>query len=575
MGVPKTKNTSKAKVQKTATPTNSPRSYEAWNPATGEKLGEVPCVEISEIPQIFESARRAQRIWEAYSFNERRKHILQIRDYLVNHTEDIATVISKSNGKTLFDALNTEVVPSIMACDWYAKKAKYHLKDKRIPAASIQTLNKRCYIRHVPLGVVGVISPWNYPFSIPFGEIIMGLMAGNAIIYKTSEETPLVGLEIEKALAAGGLPQGLTCFTMGDGPQISTSWLENGVNKIFFTGSVRVGKILMKQAADTLTPLSLELGGNDPMIVMEDANLERAANGALWAGLQNSGQSCAGVERVYVQESVKDEFIALLKNKIENLRHGVDTGNFKIDIGSMTVKRQLDVVRNHVEDALKKGATMEAQSVILPPHSDQFYPATLLTNVTHEMQVMQEETFGPVLGVMSFQSEKEALELANDSDLGLSASVWTEDFIKGNRIAKQIEAGMVAVNDHLFMHGFSEMPWTGWKESGIGVTHSYLGLEEMTKVQAINYDIAGDLNMNLWWLPATKAKYDAMVDTLSVFFGKTLGAKIDAVAHLFPLIRKDPLVRKKLIYVFQGFGKRWWKRMTRNIGRLADIVRRK
>jgi acyl-CoA reductase-like NAD-dependent aldehyde dehydrogenase len=409
-----------------------------------------------------------------------------------------------------------------MACTWYAKNGKKYLKDRKISSSSIMLSNKRTYIGRIPLGVVGVVSPWNYPFSIPFAEIIMGLMAGNAILYKVSEDTPLVGLEIEKALYAGELPDGLTKMVMGDGASIAASWFENKIDKIFFTGSTRVGKILMKQAAETLTPLSLELGGNDAAIVFEDANLKRAANGIVWAGFQNCGQTCAGVERVYVQESVADKFIQLLIDRVDLLRQGPEENKFNVDIGAVTVKRQLETIERHVDDALKKGAVIAAQTKMDNVSEGNFYPVTVLTNLDHTMSVMREETFGPVIGVMTFKTEEEAIRLANDSDLGLTSSIWTMDTKKAKKLSACLETGTTTINDHVYTQGLSEIPWTGWKNSGIGVTHSSIGLEEMTKVKVINYDLIPQLNKNLWWFPANLFKFNLVLHMLPVLYSNSI-----------------------------------------------------
>ncbi|MBF0240567.1 MAG: aldehyde dehydrogenase family protein [SAR324 cluster bacterium] len=515
------------------------------NPATGELLGEVQCTPLEEIPQIFKEARKAQKVWAAMSFSERGKRILKIRDYLLDQGENIARVISKENGKTIPDAFNTEILPSIMSCDWYAHKAESVLKEKIIPLGSIMTFNKRNHLLRIPYGVVGIISPWNYPFAIPFGEIIMGLMAGNAILFKVARETPLVGVEIEKAITAAQLPKGLCQHIVGSGSQVATSWFENGIDKIFLTGSVGAGKTLMRQAIDSMTPLSLELGGNDPMIVLEDAPIDRAVNGAIWAGFQNCGQSCGGVERVYVHESIAEEFLAKLKTKTESLRQGVDRGYFDVDLGCMTTTGQLMTVKEHVDEALAKGARIFAQSKpVTDWDAKLFYPATVLVDVTHDMLVMREETFGPVLGVMTFKTEEEVIRLANDSHLGLTSSVWTMDTKRGRRLAEQLETGVTTINDHLYTHGGAELPWIGWKQSGTGATHSHLGLVEMTKAKLVNYDIVPHIPTNLWWFPVRKFKYETIVSAPKILFGSDMKNKTKSIRRLLPQLMKDPQLRE-------------------------------
>jgi len=548
---------------------SNPSHLTAINPATGEVIGSVECIDIDKMPEVFASAREAQATWAATNFETRRDHMFAIRDYMMENSERIARVVAQSTGKTVSDAVHTEVLPCILGIDWYAKKAKKHLRQRKINPSNVLFANKPSYVERIPYGVVGIISPWNYPLSIPFGEIIMGLMAGNAIVYRPAEETPLVAEEIRKVIEAGYLPDGLCQLTMGRGPEISTAWFANKVDKIFFTGSVNVGKFLMKQAADTLTPLSLELGGNDAMIVLEDANLERAANGAIWAGFQNSGQSCAGVERVYVHESVADKFKQLLIDKTVQLRQGIDQGYYDTDIGSMTVARQLDVVKRHVDDALAKGAEIIAQATIRDEGGQNFYPATVLDKVDHTMDVMKFETFGPVFGVMTFSSDNQAIDLANDSDLGLTSSVWTMNTDRGKAIASELQTGVTTINDHLFTHGMSEVPWLGWKNSGIGATHSHMGLEEMTRPKVVNYDLAPNLNSNVWWFPVRNIKTDALLTSPTLLFGKSLAEKTSAFSKLIPRLLKDPLLKEKLAFTFKFYEKKGVKGVQKKYKKMS------
>ncbi|MEQ8350660.1 MAG: aldehyde dehydrogenase family protein [Leptospiraceae bacterium] len=494
---------------------SSARSKQAFSPATGEVIGEYESTDMSVLPEVFARARKAQKEWANYSFGQRKKQILKMRDYIVEHAEELADIVSKENGKSRVDALATEVVPCALAANWYAKKAKGILKPFKLSQSTVLFFNKKNQMIHVPLGVVGIISPWNYPLSIPFGEVVMGLMAGNAIVLKVAGATVMVGKAIEKIVAAADLPSGLFAHIIGSGSAVSTAMFENGVDKIFFTGSVPTGKELMKQAADTLTPLSLELGGKDPMIVFEDANLERATNGAVWAGYQNAGQSCGGVERIYVQEKVYDKFVDLLAKKTSALRHGPDL-DFDVDMGSMTTEAQRNIVDRHVKSALDHGATVLATSYAKDPQAEQkgyFYPATLLANVDHSMDVMREETFGPVLPVMKFKTEQEAVELANDSTMALTSSVWTGNKKRARRVGAALHSGVTTVNDHLYTHGQSETPWGGWKESGIGRTHGKFGLLEMAHPKLINYDIL-PTRRNLWWHPFSRRTYDALLQAL-------------------------------------------------------------
>lgn len=513
------------------------RLVEDVNPATGEKFFEIAETDLSRINELFERARQAQKTWAALSFKQRARHIHKMRDYITEHAEELATVVSRSNGKTRVDALATEVLPCALACNWYAGNAEKVLKPKMRGGGNILFFNKRSQIVHVPIGVVGIISPWNYPLSIPFGEIIMGLMAGNAIMLKVAAATPAVGKIIEDIIAAGELPDGLFHHVVGSGSKVATAFFENGIGKLFFTGSVNAGKTLMEQAAKTLTPLSLELGGNDAMIVLADADLERAVNGAIWAGFQNAGQSCGGVERIYVEAPIYEQFVELLSKKTRTLRHGPGCDSFDVDIGSLTTEGQLRTVQQHMEDALAKGARVAAQSQPVGTQSALFHAATVLTDVSEDMLTMRDETFGPVVAVAKVASADEAIERANNSNLALTSSIWTRDIGRGRKLAAQVEAGVTAINDHLYTHGLSETPWGGWKESGLGRTHGVEGLHEMTHVKVINWDLL-PAKRNLWWHPHDEATYRALLNAMLFVFPRSLGSWLAASMKLTPFLVK-------------------------------------
>jgi succinate-semialdehyde dehydrogenase/glutarate-semialdehyde dehydrogenase len=349
----------------------------------------------------------------------------------------------------------------------------------------------------------------------------MALLAGNTVILKTASETQMAGHILKDCIESAGLPPHVFTYINMPGSKAGDAFIDAGIDKLFFTGSVPVGKYLMKKASEHLTPVVLELGGNDPMIVCEDADLYRAASGAVWAGLQNAGQSCGGVERIYVQRKVYDEFLSILKTKVENLRVG-DGLCFTTDIGAMTTRRQMDTVQAHIKDALEKGAVIFAQSGAPKDSHGQFLPCMVLTNVTHDMLVMRDETFGPILGVMPYDTIEEAIGLANDSNLGLSASVWSKNRTKAKKIARRVMAGAVLINDHLMSHGLPETPWGGFKESGIGRTHGDIGFLEMTQPQVIVNDLLPFARRNFWWQPFDKKSYDGVKGVLDFLHGKGL-----------------------------------------------------
>jgi succinate-semialdehyde dehydrogenase/glutarate-semialdehyde dehydrogenase len=511
----------------------------AIDPANGQTIGASPLDSSDRLPALVAAARRAQADWAQRPVADRVRLLARIRDYLVDHVDDLTAVIARDNGKTRTEALATEIMPAAGAIAYYCRQADRFLRD-RCPGPGLWLLaNKRSRVRRVPYGVIGVISPWNYPFAIAFSEVVMGLLAGNAVVLKTATETQMAGLALKSAIDSAGLPKGLFSFVNLPGRIAGEAFLGAGIDKLFFTGSVLVGKELMKRAAETLTPVCLELGGNDAMIVCADADLDRAARGAVWAGFQNAGQSCGGVERIYVASPVLDGFLDRLKRRVEALRVGPGS-DFNVDMGAMTTLRQVDLVRSHVADALEKGAVRFATSRCPEgAAASHFHPAVVLTRVNHGMRVMAEETFGPVVGVMGVADVDEAIGLANDSQLGLTGSVWSRNARAADRIARRIQAGVVTINDHLMSHGLPETPWGGFKNSGIGRTHGEIGFGEMTQPQVIVHDLLGSTPQNLWWQPYSRRLFDGLRGGHSVCFGKGrqrlggLGPLISILPKLF------------------------------------------
>jgi len=521
----------------------------AINPATGEILDHFPTDTIEELRIRIDKARSVQPRWKETPLPQRIKQIRRIADYMYQHSDDIAKIISEDNGKTQMDAFATEVFPCIMAVHYNCRKAKKFLKAKRIGASNIFFTYKRSKIIRVPWGVIGIIAPWNYPLSIPFFEIIIALLAGNAVILKTASETQLVGKTLEEIIGAAGLPDGLFTHLNLPGKIIGDALLDYGVDKLSFTGSVEVGKKLMAKASETLTPLSLELGGNDAMIVCEDANLYRAAAGVLWAGFQNCGQSCAGIERIYVHETVYDQFLGILKNGVESLRPGLGV-DFNTDLAVMTTPKQLETVKHHVADAVSKGAKIYAQS---PRPDDKslknFHPAMVLTDVNHSMILMREETFGPIVGVMKFSTIEKAISLANQSILGLTASIWSKNRKNAEKIGRKIQAGVITFNDHLMSHGMPETPWGGFKESGLGRCHGELGFEEMTQPQVIIHDLLSFTQKHPWWYPYNEEVYQGIKGVMRTLYAKTLFQRIGGLWKFIKIVPRmfsiDPSLRDK------------------------------
>src|SRR5690348_15164421 len=398
-----------------------PREIVSIDPSTGEEIGRVPLLSASEVNVAVKRARHAQLAWSKLSFRARARFILQARELVLAQVEEIASLIARETGKPPAEAISMEVTPTLDLMQHFAHNAERMLHRQKIDIGQFQLMGRSSYIVYKPLGVVGIISPWNFPWATPLDEVVMALMAGNAVVLKPSELTPFTALKIGDVFKQAKLPEGLLEIVTGDG-STGAALVEAGVDKVMFTGSVATGKRVAEAAAKHLTPVVLELGGKDPMIVLEDANLPNAARAAVWGGFANAGQACASIERLYVHESIAKRFTELVVEETRKLRLGPPTGD-EVDVGAMTNERQLRIVENHIQDAIKHGARIETGGHRVETAGGWFHEPTIMTNVNHSMDVMRDETFGPVLPIMTFKTDDEAVRLANDSIYGLTASV--------------------------------------------------------------------------------------------------------------------------------------------------------
>jgi acyl-CoA reductase-like NAD-dependent aldehyde dehydrogenase len=455
---------------------------EVQNPATGEVIATVPDVSAEEVAELARKARAAQPGWEALGFEGRGRVLLRAQKWLTDNADRVIETIVSETGKTWEDAQLAEIFYGANAFGFWAKNAEEYLADERVKSSSVLVKGKKLVLRHRPLGLIGVIGPWNYPLTNSFGDCIPAFAAGNSVILKPSEVTPLTSLLLAEALRECGLPEHV--FQVATGRGATGAALVDEVDMIMFTGSTPTGKKVMQKAAETLTPVSLELGGKDPMIVLADADLERAANHAAYYSMFNAGQTCISVERVYVEAPVYDEFVGKVTEKVRAIRQGRSTGPGTSDVGAMTFPPQVDTVDAHVQDAVAKGAR-----VLVGGHrgggDGLWYEPTVLVDVDHTMDCMREETFGPTLPIMKVSDTEEAIRLANDSPYGLAASVFSKDVARGEAVARRIDAGAVCVNDALINYSALELPMGGAKASGLGSRHGAGGIRKYTQQQAI------------------------------------------------------------------------------------------
>src|SRR5437868_6441907 len=495
-----------------------------YGPGSGKLVGEVRVSTAAQVREATAAAHAAQKEWARKSFAERAAALRRFQQLVLDRADEIADLLVRENGKTLNEALFMEVLPVADLTWYFARKAERLLRDEKLPLHMFP--HKKSYLRFYPRGVIGIISPWNYPFSIPAGDTVMALLAGNGVVLKPSEFTPLIAEKLRSLLEEAGVPRGLVQVVHGRG-DVGAALIQSGVNMIVFTGSVATGRKVNVAAAEQMIPCVLELGGKDPAIVLDDADLETTARKVAWGAFANSGQTCASVERVYVHESVAKPFTDRVVGIAKGLRQG-EPNRHDVDVGAMTTQMQVDIVRRHLEDAKARGAKVLAGGEIkVTLDGARFVQPTVLTDVTQDMAIVRDETFGPMLPILTFRTEEEAVRLANDSPYGLSAYVFTRDRERADRVANQLLAGTVMHNDALYTHAAPETPWGGVKASGLGRVHGKHGLRDLCEIRHVNLE---RFNFPAFWYYPYGAKgYRLGRKVYGTLIGNGLGARLRAL----------------------------------------------
>lgn len=487
--------------------------WKVYSPTSGEHIYTMNATELNEIQPMVDKSRTSFTSWSALDISERLPYFKALRNVILKELDQTSTIISKDAGKVQVDALVADVMP-VLDFIKYLEKSAAKILQRQKAATPLVFIGKKSYIDYMPRGTVVIISPWNYPFQLTMVPILSALISGNTVISKPSEVTPYVGKSMEELFASAGFPEGVIQFAHG-GKEIGQALINTKPDYIFFTGSVTTGKIIASQAAKNLIPVTLELGGKDPMIVCQDANIERAAKGAVWGAFTNSGQVCMSVERLYVDEKVYEPFLAAVMKEVASLTQGA---SLEHDIGSMTFETQINIVRDHITDAINKGAKLESGDAPNEWDSSQmFLKPMVLTSVTKGMKILNEETFGPILPIIPFKDEEEAIRLANESEYGLNASVWSNDIERANKLARKLVSGAVIINDVIISVANHHLPFGGAKQSGVGRYHGDNGLRMFCHEKAIMID-NGKKNSEVHWYPYS-GKYTDFKTMIKAYFG--------------------------------------------------------
>ncbi len=481
----------------------------AVNPATGEETAHVKAADDKQIKDAFKKSKKSLENWKDLSVGQRCKYLKRFRENVLEDLEDIVSTIKEDTGKSDIEILMSDILATLEITKYYEENAPDILKKEK-RKTPFEFRKNYSYVEYEPYGTVSVISPWNYPFQLSVVPAITALIGGNTVVLKPSEITPLTGEKIKELFEKSGFPEGVFQVLQGTG-EVGEKMIEEKPDKVFFTGGVETGKKVMEKASKQLIPVELELGGNDPFIVFKDADIDRAVKGLVYGALANSGQLCVSSERVYVERDVKKEFMEKLEKELEKVRVG---GNSTYEMGPIIREKQIEKIKEHVEEAVLEGAEMLTDF----ERNGNFLKPVLLDKVDHDMNVMREETFGPVIPVTSFKGIEEAVGLANDTEYGLNASVWSEDIEKAEKVASKLETGNCYINDVVKNIGNPHLPFGGVKKSGIGRYHGPEGLKSFVQPKSVM--VSGNTIDEINWFPYDKKLCKSIAKLIKTKYGK-------------------------------------------------------
>jgi len=503
------------------------------NPATLEPVGEVSIAAREHCERAIQAAKDAFPVWRWLDPREKRAIFRRAENILARRASEAARLIALEKGSPYPESLAVEVFGALQSLDYYGKNQGRLLQPRRAGHHAPLFFNKSGAFHFHPLGPTLIISPWNFPFLIPVCDILSALTGGNSVVLRPSSSTPLIALLIGEVFVEAGLPPGVLNVVPCRVPEAEAMITDPDIQTVMFTGSVGIGKRVVELCSRNLTNVALELGGKDPMIVLEDADLEKAARGAVWAAFMNCGQSCGSVERVYAARGIAERFTARVVELAKEVRVG-DPVAEGVDMGPMATAGQLKVVEEHIADARAKGAAVPVGGGRVAGKAGHFIEPTILTGVDHTMRCMTEETFGPTLPIMAFDGDEQAVALANDSVYGLTASVWTRDRRRAAWFAERLEAGSVTVNDHMYSFVEPRAIWGGIKQTGMGRSHGPFGLHELVNIKYVGTDFFRK-KAQTWWFPYDRSLAGIMEKAVALFHGGSRRARLRAALGL----RKD------------------------------------